>query len=390
MKAVISYMAVLLSALGYMLLFDRNAGGIMTVFLVVVPVVSVFLTLFSRKKIRFEIAVSDELISKKQSCTLTVKAFKSTLIPVPVVSFELSVSEHFRKPEYDVYRFSMSENRSFSVESVLFPEVCGTAVITVRKICITDYLGIFRFRVPVPEVTHSVGIMAEIHEIEDYSELLRSIYNTLPDNDDEEETSVVYGKTSVPGYGYRNYVPGDPLKRINWKLSSKRNELYVRLDESSGMTLPNIILDLSSAAEYGDKREGLYYTGMITEAALSVLSMCVQNGIECRFTYPREGMMYTENVNTPEEAEKISAEIIGYLDKPCRVTLDQNSGSKSSDVNVICTLRVTDELAAEAEASEMSGNSVKMVIPAELYGMSLQNVSELWLLGSEWKLSAAV
>ena len=390
MKAVFSYFVVLMSAFIYMLLFDRDAGGIMTVFLIVVPVVSVFLTLFARKKISFSVKLPDEFLVKNRIYQVDVSAAKSTFLPIPVVSFEFSATEHFRRPDYDVYRFSMSENRKVSVNIEIFPEVCGTAGVSVRKIYITDYLGIFRFRVPVQEISGTACIMAEIHELNEYSELLRSIYNTLPDNDDDKDTSVVYGKTALPGYGYRSYVPGDSLKKINWKLSSKKNELYVRMDESAGMTLPNIILDTNLHGDSGKGRASVYHLGLITEAALSVLSMCVSNGIECRFTYPADGQMFTETVSSPDEVMRISCEMLLKMGKPCEVTFESDNDSKSSDVNIVCTLGITEALAEAAEVSENEGNSVKFVIPDELSRENTAAVSELWLLRDDWSLSRAV
>ncbi len=390
MKAVISYLAVLLSAFGYMVLFDRNAGGIMTVFLMVVPVISVFLTLAARKKMKFEIVTDGNVLNKNKPVTVSVCAVKGTFLPVPVISFEFSVSEHFRKPEYDVYRFSMSENRNISVDIELLPEVCGCAQIRAGKLRITDYLGIFRFKLPVTDLSCSVSVMPELRDISDSSELLRSIYSTLPDNDDDSETTPVYGKTAFPGYEYRAYVPGDSLKRINWKLSSKKNELYVRMDEASGMTLPDIILDTAPYGADFTKRSGLYWLEQVTEGALAVLGMCVKNGIECRFIYPKGGKMVAEDVTSADDIERISCEMISGLNEPAPVCFSDNTSSKSADVSIVCALGVSDETAAAAETSVLSGNSVKFIVPEEIVTEKEPDVPELWMLREDFTLSKSV
>ena len=46
-----------------------------------------------------------------------------------------------------------------------------------------------------------------------------------------------------PGYDNREYVPGDPLKRINWKQSAKRNKLLVRLDDEMAARAIHVVLD---------------------------------------------------------------------------------------------------------------------------------------------------
>lgn len=390
MKAVFSYFVVLISAFSYMVLFDKNAGGIMTVFLIVVPLVSVALTLFSRKKVSFEVSASDEIMSKNRTYSVKVHASKSTFIPLPVISFAFSVTEHFRKPEYDIYRFSMSENRDTEIKIDVFPEVCGTGGMILKDVYITDYLGIFRFSMRVPDVIRRVCIMAEIHEINEYSELLRSIYNTLPDNDDDSETTEVFGRTALPGYGYRNYVPGDSLKKINWKLSSKKNELYVRVDESTGMTLPNIILDMNFFSSDRNRRSGIYSLGRIIEASLSVLDMCVKNGIECNFSYPRSGVMFTENVVSHEDVQRIATDMMQNLTEPCDVRMDSVADSKSSDVFIVCTAGVYPEIAEAADASEANGNIVKFIVPDELYSENMVPVTELWTLMDNWSVTRIV
>ncbi len=392
MKAVFSYIIVLLSAAAYMVLFDRNAGGIMTVFLIVVPLVSVFLTLFSRKRVKLSIESDDDLVRKNKECTIKVCVTKNTILPLPVISFEFRATEHFRKPDYDVYRFSMSENRNLDFDIKVFPVICGKASVKIGHMYITDYLGIFRFKMPFPQTEHEIDIIPEIHEITDCSEILRSISDTLPDNDDDEtETSAVYGRAAFPGYGYRNYVPGDSLKKVNWKLSSKKNELYVRMDESAGITLPKVILDLSAPENGVGKHHEISDIGLITEGALSILDMCVRNGIECTFICPGRDEVIAEDVVSREDIERIACEIIKHLDTGNRLPdLSSAPGSKSSDMNIVCTLGIYDRLAEEAGNSVLAGNHVKFVIPEYLYIDDSIPVPELWLLEENWQLSRTV
>ncbi len=375
-----------------MILFDRNAGGIMAVFLVVVPLVSVFLTLFARKKVQIRVDSTNDLVPKNKNCTIKVLVTKDTIIPLPVISFEFRATEHFRKTEYDVYRFSMSENRDLTIDISVFPEVCGKAGVKIGHIYITDYLGIFRFRIRVPQIEHEIDIIPEIHEINDCAGILRSISDTLPDNDDDEtETAAVYGRAAFPGYGYRNYVPGDSLKKVNWKLSSKKNELYVRMDESAGMTLPKIILDISAPETDSGRRSAIEHTAMVTEGALSILDMCVRNGIECSFIYPGHEEMITEDVLTHDDVERIACGMIKDL-TPGKMIPDLSSpaDSKSSDMNIICTPEICESTAKAAENAVLSGNYVKFIIPEDLYTDECIPVPELWLLNDNWMLTRTV
>ena len=247
MKAVLSYFAVLTAAVGYMLLFDHSAGGMMTVFLIVVPVISIILTLIARKRIEFDVIVPGDVLKKKKKDRIIVTAKKNIFLPVPIVSFEVKTSERIAPLKYNVYRFSMSENRKISVDIDIVPEICGIAEVDVTRMYITDYLGIFRFKINNETINRKIYIIPDIYEIEDSGEVLRSIYSTLPDNDDDDDAQPVWGKASFPGFEYRAYMPGDSPKKINWKLSSKKQQLFVRIDESSGMTRPDIIIDINKS-----------------------------------------------------------------------------------------------------------------------------------------------
>lgn len=379
MKAVFSYILVLFSAVSYAFLFDRGAGSIMTVFLIVVPAVSVFLTLFSLKKLHFELNVQEKMLKKKCRSRFSLHVVKDTFLPLPVLSFEVMVSEHFQKPEYDVYRFSMSENREMNIDIDIMPEICGNALLKARKFYITDYLGIFRFKIRIPEISESVIIIPEIHETDRNSDILYSIYQTLPDNDDDENSALIYGRAAVPGYEYRSYVPGDPLKKINWKLSSKRNQLYVRTDESGGITLPNIILDVKETDLNTGTRSDLCVFEQFTEGSLSLVNECIKNGIECCYIYPRSGNMYTEQISSSEDIERVASEIFRYMNEPVEICFQNEKKLKSSEVNIVFTSGISEKLAGEAEVSVSEGNSVKVVVPEQVYSPDMLPVPELWL-----------
>lgn len=379
MKAVLSYLVVLVSAAFYMFLFDREAGGIMTVFLIVVPLISVILTIATRKKIQFDILSPEETLKKKSTEKISVLIRKNTIFPVPIVSFSFRTSEHFMKPEYDVYRFSMSENRELKIDIPIYPEICGAAEVTVCDMTITDYLGIFRFRLKFPPVSRTLCILPDVTELEDGGEILRSIYSTLPDNDDDDAVSAVIGKSAFPGYEYREYVPGDSLKKINWKLSSKKNQLFVRMDEASGMTLPDIVLDTSEFKADGNRRYAMYLQELITESALSMLVLCIRHGIECTFSYMKDGIKEKYFISSIDDIDRAA-------DRICRIPFTQegvlignSENTKSTDVSVIYTLDITDELAASAEDSILNGNCVKFIIPEQLTGKEIR-MSDVWLL----------
>lgn len=55
---------------------------------------------------------------------------------------------------------------------------------------------------------------------------------------------------SVEFMEYRQYVPGDDLKRIDWKLYARSDRLFVKEFEDETNTICHILLDISKSMEY--------------------------------------------------------------------------------------------------------------------------------------------
>lgn len=380
MKAVLSYFAVLTAAVGYMLLFDHSAGGMMTVFLIVVPVISIILTLIARKRIEFDVIVPGDVLKKKKKDRIIVTAKKNIFLPVPIVSFEVKTSERIAPLKYNVYRFSMSENRKISVDIDIVPEICGIAEVDVTRMYITDYLGIFRFKINNETINRKIYIIPDIYEIEDSGEVLRSIYSTLPDNDDDDDAQPVWGKASFPGFEYRAYIPGDSPKKINWKLSSKKQQLFVRIDESSGMTRPDIIIDINkSETGQADSYQSALNEETIIEGALSMLMLCVNHGIECTFSYYTEDRREKDIILSVDDVEREALKMSKVIFSPSGKLSDGRESSKSNDVSIVYTSDVSQNIIDSVENAQLNGNSMKVIIPESCMDFNTE-LNDLWII----------
>ena len=60
---------------------------------------------------------------------------------------------------------------------------------------------------------------------------------------EKEEGGSNYTFQGEPGYEYKEYVKGDPLNRVNWKLSSKKNIIMIRQNASIAKCKKVVVLD---------------------------------------------------------------------------------------------------------------------------------------------------
>ena len=75
-----------------------------------------------------------------------------------------------------------------------------------------------------------------------------------------EEEIQKRGTEYNPDYEIREYIPGDELKRIHWKLTAKQGRLMVRERLKAGRQKMNVLLPLSDDIEENDGlMESLYY-----------------------------------------------------------------------------------------------------------------------------------
>ena len=127
--------------------------------------------------------------------------------------------------------------RTCRVEISMAAEYCGLNRLKIEDVILRDSLGLITYR---SDIIPESGAAAVLPDIVEYMgpEVLPS---ALPsDNDEEAEEGSVSG--GFPGYEHRGYEPGDPLNRINYKLSAKKRTLMVRRDENTSAQSTDIVI----------------------------------------------------------------------------------------------------------------------------------------------------
>ena len=121
---------------------------------------------------------------------------------------------------------------------------CGLLELRADKVKVYDYLGLFTLRLkpPVPSRIMCRPTPAQCQPVE------------VPDGKGARASSKNASRRG-PGedYDLREYRPGDPLRSIHWKLSSKWDELIVRERADTVTPLPLLTLDRFGSPEDLDK-----------------------------------------------------------------------------------------------------------------------------------------
>ncbi len=320
----LGYLCTIGLAVVFMLFLDGAIGVMMLAFLLLMPILSLFAVLWVRRGLRLSLRVQDTA-GKQQKITATVRLEKRSKLPLAFLRLVLTADAHFAPlnpkgeplpPAPDRTQMSAGKYRrayrrwliqrrtaltpenlplclSMGIEQVreypftVTPEICGKGALRLTEPVLSDFLGMFRFRLPQPEPVF-LTVMPEIPALKAGSNLFRSVSNAVQTADEETEHTPTFSASSAPGYEHRDYIPGDSLKRINWKLSSKRHHLMVRQDEPVALAQLSVVLDFRRGALHGSERDQLRTEEQLIETALGFLMLCAEYGYPCRLSYPDE------------------------------------------------------------------------------------------------------
>ena len=319
--------------------FDGEVGAILIVFMLTAPLISLIFAIAARNRVKFSIKC-DAYVNKGSELKVTVKVERTGAFPLSVIDIVPGASEVFEK-QNKTYRLSMFSGNSREFTFKVRAKTGGNGSIYVAQAYSCGFLGFLRLRIksrfPEPVL---VGVVPDIPDIKASSQLFRSIADVVLTSDDEEDndTAMLFSANTAPGYEHREYVEGDPLKRINWKLSSKKSKLMVRLDEAASAVQPMIIFDLyrkkDAAAEYAVLTEE-----KLLRAVFGLLTALVKQGIACNFVYyGSSGEVMNESVDNPDYPSQLLLKVLAV-----KVTEDRRIDPAMLGTDVCaCLIATTD------------------------------------------------
>lgn len=318
MNKLIKILQTLLSvgAIAYLLyiftfFMDGEMGVILIAFMIIAPIFSLGFALYARNRVTVSFDC-DSFVKKGSELIVRVKLEKTGFFPLAIVELHPSASEAFEKPDR-VYRLSLNSESETGFEFRIRARVGGNGSVSIDSAYSCGFLGFMKFRIktPLPE-PFSVGVIPDIPEIKSSSQLFRSISDVVMTSDEEEDndTAMLFSANTAPGYEHREYVQGDPMKRVNWKLSSKKQKLMVRLDEAAASVQPLIVLDLYRKVR-ADPDYAIITGEKLLRSVFGLMTLLVKQGISCNFAYySSSGELVIENADAPDIPEQLLLKVL--------------------------------------------------------------------------------
>lgn len=342
---------------------DGEIGIILMAFVLIPPAVSLIFALYARKRIKVTFDC-DGYVKKNNRLTVKVTVEKNGIFPVGIVQIATYASEVFSQ-EKNIYKLSLAKAESKTFTYQVNAQTGGNGEISVTSVYSCGFLGFVKFKVKseLPE-SKSVGVIPEIPQIKSSSKLFRSIADSVFTSDDEEnnDSAILFSANTAPGYEHREYVQGDPLKRVNWKLSTKKDKLMVRLDEAIASVQPVIALDLYRNS--ADKTEdAVIQEEKLISSVFGLISLLINQGIACTFVYyGAGGELISESVDNPDYPPQLLLKVLAAkVVSERRISIANTSACAC----VIASTDCNDEIYAVVSVLEDKDNASLIGISAE-------------------------
>ena len=287
------YLLLLVMSYVFAYLFNLNENYILLYMLLLVPLGDFIYFSLVKNKCEVQIISEKEVITRGEENKYSLIIENKGNITIPFVDYSMNINNKFSSNKTISKRVAVDSSKSFINTFFLTSEHIGLANIIVPQISVSSIFGFFDKR-------YQINKEIDTTILPDYKEI-SNVYQALEiggglDLEDEVNRSAFQGE---PGYEYKDYIEGDPLNRVNWKLSSKQNKLMIRKSISGSRLTKSILLD------YGveDNKEMLDSIDLITETYLSLVLALVKREYEVEVILKNEAYkeVYMENEQDVEE-----------------------------------------------------------------------------------------
>ena len=188
---------------------------------VVMPVISLVLMLIAGREIAIELELPQT--AEKKAASLTYRISNPERYPVARITFQIrqenQMTGAFRERRVSA---TAGSRETVTAELSLQNSKVGTVVVSTNKIRVYDAFGLFVFRKSdLPD--QAVIIYPDMRNVEVHME--NPVENTgdgsrySPDRPGQDVSEI---------FALREYVPGDEIRKIHWKLSGKTDRTMVR------------------------------------------------------------------------------------------------------------------------------------------------------------------
>jgi len=265
----ILFLVLIIVCFFFHILYLGDFALVLLIIMIMLPVIMFAITYYTKKKIRVEFAVKDKVVAKGQSFPVQLVVTNTGIFPVGKAEAHIEYYNVFNNQitTFELYLPIQSRN-SQRVTFQISSRFCGIIKIKNSQLVIFDPLRIFKFKT-AKNIHTEVAVIPEGQDIDgtiNYTDRINDESDNFSEHKPGDDPSEVFD--------LREYIPGDKLNRIHWKLSSKKDEFIVK-EYSLPIDVPCMLfLNLKC---YDDSDYTLPVFDTLVESLLSVSQFLIAN-----------------------------------------------------------------------------------------------------------------
>jgi uncharacterized protein (DUF58 family) len=277
------YTVLLIASVFFYILYEHPFSFYLFAFLLVIPIVLFIMTLRTAKKLKIRFESRQSVVSRTAKLPIKLRVSNESMLPCPNLLIELSYANRIDgktntvKINTPVYPHE-TQVLTLSVSGIH----CGTVDFNIKKCKISDMLKIFTMKVKskndlLSDKNCTVTILPDYipleNEIANYADmgLESDEYSKTQKGDDPSEI-----------FDIRDYVEGDKLNRIHWKLTAKQDKTMVK---DYSLPIANSIVLMIDLSKADGKVDELTLFDSAVETAASVSEYLLENEVPHRAVF---------------------------------------------------------------------------------------------------------
>lgn len=241
-KEKLIYLAVAVVSGVFFILYRDMLALVLFLVILAIPILLFILTVLMRLGIRIRVEADRTVCSNEETATISLVIANYSLLPVSQITvfanYKNAFFKHHDVGEFQFFAPPLSKNR-YEIE--VRSRHAGKVEVFFKKARVLDYFGVFSLPIKIKKRL-TVSFLPRVHSVEPtlrkntYTASETNLYSQYKPGDDPAEVFAV-----------REYVDGDKLSRIHWKLSSKQ-DCYMVKDYSlpineAVLILPELVFD---------------------------------------------------------------------------------------------------------------------------------------------------
>ena len=342
---------------GFLLLCALSMGNRMYLLLSLIIAIAWALAYLSvrmaEKSVKVSHGLNNTRVNRGDAVGMEVSVSHRSLLPIAPVSLKMRATSN--TPAATIHLTELGR-RTQKVTYRLQAEHVGAMFPGVESFTVSDVFGLFKKEHTPESAGNELLVLPVPFDVEPL---------TFAAGDMGVETMKRAMEDPSSPSDFRGYQPGDPLKRIHWKMSARKREVIIRQFEEPALPDALVLMDTSRPLlpPEVEPRKAAYLQDAVLETAASVVNTQIKHDNPVRLPLVGDRPMeYHGTMGLPILLEELARCTFNESEQFERVIMMQMNDLRKTGAVVIVTTRLTSVLVDLIGRMKRMGPNVRLYL----------------------------